>query len=404
MLTKTKKHIILCLVHLKGNCFSFLHPTRIVWIFELTNSLPLNPFLCCGEMFHWKSSEVKLSLSLSFTNTLSTLIAPHRPQLNEPISFAGTPVQNKYGTLINTGWLITTAPQEPCLRHLRRTQDCHRDLAVARLRECNGSPTCVMFFQCRAGSLMADPCHDHSHSSIISNAFDGRRKLNLKNKCFRERERERGEHGSLRGWLMGFKQHPIWACDATLRGMGSVVRGPRDALMRHFYGDPSLKSCNPPPCFVPSILPLRCFLSNLVKIVAFSSSPCMCSCASFWYVTEMIPLSTDPHSSGWRDNEHGGGGEHAVVLSFSLFFSCPLSASVVPPSPLSLSLSLSLSLMESCRHGETHSSLPWRARLQRCAVSQKLGSCLGSSLTYFICTHRSPFTTQLRFLFCMHFL
>lgn len=66
--------------------------------------------------------------------------------------------------------------------------------------------------------LMSDACHAPSHSSSISNAFDGRRKKIKVSSWFALLQRHEGnwgDHESLRCWLMGFKQHNISVCNAT---------------------------------------------------------------------------------------------------------------------------------------------------------------------------------------------
>lgn len=82
-----------------------------------------------------------------------------------------------------------------------------------------------------------------------------------------------------------------------------------------------------------------------------------------------------PLLSGWRDY---------VPPSVFLVGFLMLSVCSTPPPP-----QLSLSLRWGTRDEDAHFSLPWRARLQCCAINQKLSSCLGSLLTYFICVRGS---------------
>lgn len=97
-----------CCSIFEGKCYTFILRTRIVWIF-----LHKQPATQTTSVLFWdvslKNTEVKLSLSFSPV-TPSPLIALHRPQFNEAISFAGTPMQDKCAVLINTGCLIAILP------------------------------------------------------------------------------------------------------------------------------------------------------------------------------------------------------------------------------------------------------------------------------------------------------
>lgn len=173
---------------------------------------------------------------------------------------------------------------------------------------------------------------------------------------------------------------------------------PRDVLMRHFCADPLLLSTTTSiprslHYFMPHILSLLYFLSSFVTISLFFfffESP-----SSFHVLFILIfqgnyPLFTDSLSSGWRDNVDGRQGHAASLCLFHWVFN----AACLLDSFLSLRRG-------TCVDEDAHFFLPWRARLQCCAINQQLRSCLGSLLTYFICMCYSPFTIQLHFLFIL---
>lgn len=102
-------------------------------------------------------------------------------------------------------------------------------------------------------------------------------------------------------------------------------------------------------------------------------------CSLFGYFKEIVfpvlipsPLVEGIMCMGGRDTQ-----PPSVFLSRWLFNAACLLDSFLP-----------LSLRRgTCGDEDAHFSLPWRARLQCCAINQKLRSCLGRLLTYFVNMH-----------------
>lgn len=323
-----------------------------------------------------------------------------------PISFAGTPMQNKCVALINTAWLIAIPPwnfaSSICIVSGAVTVTLPCPVSGIHPSAAQSAHPLVWYHSRTAFGYWCQTPVTPTHIAPVSvMPLMGRGEKGKMSSGFgplQRREGKRGDHESLRCWLMGFKQHNICVCNAMRRGMRSVGRvSPRCVDAPLLRRPPAALHNNQHPSF-PSLLHASHSLSPVFLILFCYNFPFFFffeSPSSFHVLFILIfqgnyPLFTDSLSSGWRDNVYGRQGHAASLCLFHWVFN----AACLLDSFLSLRRG-------TCVDEDAHFFLPWRARLQCCAINQQLRSCLGSLLTYFICMCYSPFTIQLHFLFIL---
>lgn len=309
-----------CCSIFEGKCYTFILRTRIVWIF-----LHKQPATQTTSVLFWdvslKNTEVKLSLSFPPV-TPSPLIALHRPQFNEAISFAGTPMQNKCAVLINTGCLIAILPWNFAsfiyimLGAVIVTLPC----PVSRIPSAAQSAHPLVWYH--SGTVLGHWCQMpvmRTHIAPVSIIPDGKRRKgeNVFSVCTLRHEGKKSDHESLRCWLMGFKQHNTCACNATHNSAqrDEICRpgSPSCVDVPLSHGTPAALKKHPA-LLLPFIASRRLSPVFLIHICLISFNPF----SSFHVLFILIfqgncLLFTDSLSSGWRDNVHGRQG-HAASL------------------------------------------------------------------------------------------